>query len=251
MIFYFTATGNSLYIARNLDDKVISIPQVIHLSELKFKDEKIGIVCPVYAAEPPKMVLEFLRKAEFKTDYLYMILTYGKNARDACEYMAALAQEMGHHFNYIHSILMVDNYVPAFDMEQEKQLDKNVQTQLESIRMDIMKKRNDIQKAVKEYRDFHQNKNSDPSLMNGQQIMITDRCVGCGVCTRVCPIGNLTLQEGKSMRQSQICEYCMACLHHCPFKAISINHSDINPKARYRHEQISLSDIMQSNNQNK
>lgn len=37
MILYFTATGNSLYVAKQLDESPISIPQV--KSGMVFKDE--------------------------------------------------------------------------------------------------------------------------------------------------------------------------------------------------------------------
>lgn len=118
MLFYFTGTGNSLYVARQIEEKPISIPQILHQENLKFKDEKIGIVYPVYAGEAPKIVLEFLEKATFETDYFYLILTYGKDVTDAPECIARLLEEKGRHVNYIHSILMVDNYLPSFDMNE-------------------------------------------------------------------------------------------------------------------------------------
>ena len=69
MVFYFTGTGNSLYIAKQLDDVNYSIPQILKQEKLTFKEDKIGIVCPVYGHEMPKMVKEFIRKANFETKY--------------------------------------------------------------------------------------------------------------------------------------------------------------------------------------
>lgn len=77
MVFYFTATGNSLYVAKQLERDPVSIPQIIKEKELCFQDETIGIVCPVYGSEPPYMVQEFLRKAQFETEYFYVVMTYG------------------------------------------------------------------------------------------------------------------------------------------------------------------------------
>ena len=77
MVFYFTGTGNCLYIAKQLEAQPVSIPQVIHQENLHFCDKSIGIVAPVYGHEVPVMVKEFLHKATFDTDYFYMILTYG------------------------------------------------------------------------------------------------------------------------------------------------------------------------------
>ena len=105
-----------MYVARQIEETPISIPQVLHQENLNFKDEKIGIVYPVYAGEAPQIVLEFLEKATFETDYFYLILTYGKDVTDAPECIARLLEEKGKHVNYIHSILMVDNYLPSNGM---------------------------------------------------------------------------------------------------------------------------------------
>lgn len=77
MVFYFTGTGNSLYIAKQLDENPVSIPQAIHQKSLEFTSDRIGVVAPVYGHEVPDMVKEFLKAARFHTDYFYMILTYG------------------------------------------------------------------------------------------------------------------------------------------------------------------------------
>ena len=76
MIFYFSATGNSLYAAKRFSDTPVSIPQIMRGTERQFSDDAIGIVCPVYAGEPPKMVKRFLRESSFQADYFYLVLTF-------------------------------------------------------------------------------------------------------------------------------------------------------------------------------
>lgn len=56
MLFYFTGTGNSLYVAKQLDEEIISIPQVIHQEDLNFKADKIGIVVRIIYPEVPLRV---------------------------------------------------------------------------------------------------------------------------------------------------------------------------------------------------
>jgi protein involved in ribonucleotide reduction len=85
MLFYFTATGNSLYVAKKLDPNPISIPQALRGDNLSFEAETIGIVCPIFAGDAPSIVVDFLKKAKFNTDYLYMIMTYGNDHTDAAE----------------------------------------------------------------------------------------------------------------------------------------------------------------------
>ena len=124
MVFYFSATGNSLYVAKNLEKNPISIPQVIHNKNLFFKDETIGIVFPVYGSEPPYMVQEFLKKAKLDTEYLYIVMTYGCSNGASAEIIQKLAVENNLLLSYIHTIKMVDNYLPGFDMNEEKKADK-------------------------------------------------------------------------------------------------------------------------------
>ena len=85
MIFYFTGTGNSLYAAKQIGGELISIPQVIHRKEQSWRAEEIGIVCPVYGHEMPAIVKGFLKKAEFQTEYFFLILTYGNIHGGAAE----------------------------------------------------------------------------------------------------------------------------------------------------------------------
>lgn len=44
MIFYFTATGNSLYVAKTLEAQPISMAQAIHDEDKVYRAERIGIV---------------------------------------------------------------------------------------------------------------------------------------------------------------------------------------------------------------
>lgn len=253
MLFYFTGTGNSLYVARQFEDNPISIPQVINQEDLHFEEEMIGIVWPVYAGEPPKMVLDFLKKASFKTDYLYMILTYGKDDTDAPEYIEKLCQEFGLHIDYIHSILMVDNYLPSFDMNEQKAIDKKIEEQLQVALKDVKARKKEIPEANEAGREFHARAAKifaeNPELINGEQITVTDKCIGCGICTRVCPIGNFYVEDKKAKRKQNTCEFCLACAHNCPQKAITTSASDKNPDARYRNEHVTLQDIIKANQQ--
>lgn len=72
MVFYFTGTGNSLYVAKQLEAKPISIPQVMKKGNSEFSTDSIGIVAPVYGHEIPPMVKEFLKKSSFP----YKLLLY-------------------------------------------------------------------------------------------------------------------------------------------------------------------------------
>ena len=253
MLFYFTATGNSLYVARQFDQDLKSIPQVMKQENLEFEDETIGVVWPVYAGEPPKMVLDFLKKSTFKTDYFYMILTYGKDATDAPEYIQKKAHEFGLNIDYIHTVLMVDNYLPSFDMNEQMVMEKTTDQDIQIALKDITNRKREIPKADQDAKDFHKRAAKifadKPELINGEQITVTDKCIGCGICTRVCPAGRFYIENKKAKRTENTCEFCLACAHNCPQKAIVTSISDKNPNARFRNEHVSLQDIIKSNQQ--
>lgn len=142
MIFYFTATGNSLYVTKQLDEPWISIVQAVHDREKIYTADKIGIVCPVFGHEVPPLVKEFLTESTFRTDYFYMILTYGNRHGGAAELAHKLLEGLGIHPSYINVVLMVDNFLPGFDMNEQKALDKNVDGQMERIVRDIASGKN-------------------------------------------------------------------------------------------------------------
>ncbi len=112
MVFYFTATGNSLYAARQLDCECYSIPQEMH-GEMLYKAETIGIVCPVCGHEMPQLVKDFIVRASFVMDYLYLILTYGNRHGGASELAERFAQSVGKHFRYINVLLMPDKFAKS------------------------------------------------------------------------------------------------------------------------------------------
>ncbi len=253
MLFYFTATGNSLHVARQLDQKLVSIPQILKQDKLVFEDETIGVVWPVFAGEPPKIVLDFLKKATFKTDYFYMIITYGKDATDSPEFIYAKAKEFGLNIDYIHTVWMVDNYLPTLDMAEELTLTKTTDQDIAQALADIKNRKKFIPQAEQSQIDFHARMakifGEHPELINGEQITVTDKCVGCGICAKVCPVGRFYIEDDFAKRALNTCEFCLACAQNCPQKAIIMAMPEKNQNARFRNENVTLQDIINSNQQ--
>lgn len=60
-------------------------------------------------------------------------------------------------------------------------------------------------------------------------------CIGCGKCEKLCPMGNIAMQDGKPKFSNQ-CVGCMACAFGCPKDAINtgiLNSWRVNGKYRY------------------
>lgn len=253
MIFYFTATGNSLYAAKQLDETRISIAQAIHDKKMHYQAEQIGIVCPVFGHEVPELVREFLEAAVFETPYFYMILTYGNRHGGAAELAEQMLQKYGICASYINVLLMADNFLPAFDMNEQRAIDKKVEEQLETIREDIKNRRQyiapvtDADRAA--HREYLARRARMPEDAFSKLYRITDDCIGCKICTRVCPKNCFTVENQRSVWHPGGCITCMACIHACPMMAIQMNMPEKNPGARYRNENISICEIVDANDQ--
>lgn len=253
MVFYFTGTGNSLYAAKYLDKERISIPQVIRRENLVFQAESIGVVCPVYGHEMPSMVKDFLMKAKFRTGYFYLLLTYGRIHGGAAELAESFLGSCGKKVDYINTIMMVDNFLPGFDMNEQIAInpEKRVEEHMASIKMDIDGRKCYKQPVSQEDRDWHQAflDRTAGTLVKKPLYYVTDECIGCEICTRVCPAGCIRLEGRKAVNTEENCQMCMACIHHCPEKAIKLTIPEKNPDARYHNEYIRLTEIVEANNQ--
>lgn len=54
--------------------------------------------------------------------------------------------------------------------------------------------------------------------MNTKKWHHTDACIGCGKCVSACPVGNITLSDGRPVWGND-CTSCCACFHVCPVQA--------------------------------
>ena len=268
IVFYFTGTGNSLYIARQLAEEnteLLSIPQMVKQGKYEFEADEIGIVYPIYGHMPPNMVRRFIQKANLKADYLFAVLTYGNRKCNAVEIWDEVSRQAGKRFDYIGTIIMVDNWLPNFDMNEQMKIDKHIPENLQKITADINGGRHWHEPVTEEERQQHQGfmqrSGLDPEVgfltKSEKSFTVTDACIDCGICTYVCPRGNYELTS-RGAKMSGDCEFCFACIQNCPQKAIQFRKSEDgsfpdgtekNPNARYRNEHISLMELKLANNQ--
>jgi len=138
-VLYFTATGNNLYVAKKIGGEYYSIPKLIKEGQFEFEDEKIGIVFPVYNGGVPKIVEEFLSKATLKSKYIFGVTTYGAFSGASSRHLFEIGKRNAIKFSYINDLLMVDNYLPGFDMDKQVQKEpkKNIEENLMKIINDI------------------------------------------------------------------------------------------------------------------
>lgn len=268
VVLYFTGTGNCLYVARQLAGKegeIFSIPQLMRKKQFEIEADEIGLVYPIYGHMPPYMVREFIKKAQLKAEYKFAVLTYGMRKCNAVEIWDGISRKAGNVFDYIGTIVMVDNWLPNFDMNEQMKIDKHIPENLAKITSDLSNRRRWHEPVTQEEREQHEGFMSlsglDPEvgfLMKADRsFRVTDDCIHCGICTYVCPRGNYQL-TGQGVKIQGDCEFCFACIQNCPQRAIQFKKnedgtwpdgSEKNPNARYRNENVSLMELKLANNQ--
>ena len=134
-ICYFTASGNSLYVARRIGGNLLSIPKLMRQEKIEIEDDAVGIICPVYAAELPIMVMDFMRTAEIRTEYFFFVLTCGDRFDIVLGHAEQAAQARGWDLKYADGVKMVYNYLPMYDMQEEvaKLPQKDVEGQINRV----------------------------------------------------------------------------------------------------------------------
>jgi flavodoxin/NAD-dependent dihydropyrimidine dehydrogenase PreA subunit len=259
MIFYFSGTGNSLYVAKSIaqnnSEELVSISATLNRGdeyyEYFLKDgEIIGFVFPVYAWGPPKMVVEFIEKlklSNYHSNYIFSAVTCGGNIGNTMKVMADCLKKKGISLNSGFSIKMPNNYiimgnVDSKEIEKEK-LSRADET-LKNINSTIKQKTTNIFKLEKGFLPWLLTGVINPmfnkNAVNTTKFYANDNCTGCGICKKVCNCNNIKVSE--KVQWGKNCIQCLACIHYCPVKAIQYG-SGTEKKGRYTNPNISIDEM--------
>jgi hypothetical protein len=94
-VFYFTGTGNGLAIAKAVGGEAISIPKALKSGKTRYEDDAIGIVTPVYAGNPARIVVEFLKRIDLVAGYRFAVASYGGAMGNPIKPLASVAASKG------------------------------------------------------------------------------------------------------------------------------------------------------------
>lgn len=247
-IFYYTSTGNSLYVAKQLGGELYSIPNVLREGKKSFKADKIGFVIPSHFLGTPRIVKEFIEKVDLESDYIFIIMTYGNFTGTGSVHLKQILGKKNIKVSYANDILMVDNYIPMFNIENQiSQIpNKKIDEKLTQIVKDVNSSKKQILKksfidklstSVAQW--YYSNRKGDID----KKFIVSDECTSCKVCEKVCPVNNIVVTKKPDYKHN--CDECLACIHMCPVNAISLKKE--KNSIRYINNNVSLQEIIDSN----
>ncbi len=252
VIFYYTGTGNSLWSARLLAERMDGA----RLLPMKDADpftagdaEALGFVFPVHMWGVPAPVLRFLQKLALKPDGYYFALAVnaGQVSRTLLQLAGYLARR-GASLAGGFSIVLPSNYIPwggPGPEARQKELFAQAREKIAASgdffsgqRAGLIERGPLWQRIV--FSAMYKLSFKQVAKMD-KEFWSDDKCNACGICVRVCPAKNIVLKENKPVWQHH-CEQCLACIQWCPEEAIQYG-KKTPAYERYHHPEVRLKDM--------
>lgn len=254
-IYYFSATGNSLYAAKFLkntlgDTEILSIPEMIRKNNFSTGAEKIGFIFPLHYGGLPMPVEEFARKLDMPhAKYIFAIATcgvpyLGRPFTDLDEILATKNLKQ----NASWFLRLVSNYLPYRDTAADWRIRIRynfAQRKLKKIAAQISQSANHTTWELRKTwcKKMHDDWETRRGQLDEKFTCDATKCVKCGMCERICPTKNIVRPNGFPQWQHN-CVECLGCLHVCPKQAIDCG--DVTKgRKRYRHWQIKAQELLQ------
>jgi len=239
-IFYFSSTGNSLYIAQEIRKRInADIMYIPHSKDRALLYDRIIIVSPVYSFGLPIHTYNFLITLNPSAE-IYLILNYGGMLGGADRFAYELAKEHNITLHAVFTLKMPENYTlfitpPKFYLKRSL---KAAPQKINDIVEAIQQKKTFIPKPRKTKKNIYEKNRKNWHLI-AADFSVNNNCILCAKCVRLCPVGNIELND--KIRFKDHCVACLGCYHRCPQKAIIYKHR--KKKHRYVNPFISEYDI--------
>ena len=125
MIFYFSGTGNSKYVAQRiadaLGDTLLSMNDRIKTHDISAVEigERLVVVTPTYAWRIPRIVREWLLNTMLsEARRVWFVMTCGSEIGNAAKYNRELCQAKGIEYMGTAQVIMPENYIAMFKVPQ-------------------------------------------------------------------------------------------------------------------------------------
>jgi ferredoxin len=248
VVFYFSGTGNSLKVARDIADEIsdCEVASMSRAASLSGTYERIGFVFPCYSQGIPNIVTRFISALDLsmhKDAYYFVVVTCGASPGNCLAQVKSLLENKGLQVQYGSVVKMFANYVALYKMANnptERAAESSIA--VKQVCAEINRR---VQNKIPRSNfvlSLLYNIMSSSYAVKSKGFRVSDACNGCKNCANICPVDNITMKGDKPIFDSK-CEQCMACIQWCPKKAIDYK-KKTQTRGRYHHPDISFRDML-------
>ena len=233
MILYFSATGNTEFLATELakklgDDSLNLIERIKNKDLSEIHSDKPFVICaPVYVCEMPRFFMSYIRKVPLTgcKDVYFIVNSAGYSGISA--YLAKkAARHKKLNFKGCSEIVMPRNYfVSHYPVQSKDEIKERL--------VNACAKLDEIADKIKNGDKLHSryiflfekiitlpfNPVWSKYKLKAKEFFATDSCIGCGKCARVCPLNNIIIKDKRPV-WGGTCTHCMAGIGDCPTDAV-------------------------------
>ncbi len=270
-IYYFSGTGNSLHVARELQKglpqaRLIPMAALLEKKAVAANAETVGFIFPLYFMTMPAPVRRFCEKLDVSAaKYFFSVVTRMGTLSVAHLSIDRILKKKGKRLYSGFHLAMANNtptglkpgkgdarWVETIAPEKISRLDSAVHARLAMIQQTIMSRERYPKTAV-----------VNPFMLLLERLMdvvtrkaigridyfADESCTGCGICERVCPSRTIQAHQGKPVwRHDSPCFYCYACFNFCPTQSILVKNKYTLKNGRYVHPGVTASAIAAQKN---
>ena len=245
MVLYFSATGNTQFIATELAEKLgdecVDLLDRIKRSDLsEIRSEKPFIVCaPVYVCEMPRFLSKYLKRLKLSGNRKVYFIANSAGYSGITGYLAKRLfrkkkmEYMGHTEIIMPRNYFLGRYPPQTSDEIKKRLlsacDRLDETANLIKRGERLRGRHIF--MFEKLITIPFNPVWTKYKMPTKDFFATDKCVSCGKCEKLCPMNNISIRDKRPVWGNS-CSHCMACVGNCPADAIEYG-SATKEKGKY------------------
>jgi len=263
-LYYFSGTGNSLHIAKELQKRIpdatlIPIISLLKKETIKTNAEVVGIVFPLYLTTVPKPVDEFIKKLDINSvKYVFTVITRIGTFSVANVYINKVLKKSGKLLDSSFMINMANNspagLKPFADQKWAKKISKDklivleekVQENLKLIADYVTKRDKIYSKGSVSFLSYILEPIMTKLTQKSSEIpFYADMsCTKCGICEKVCMSGKVkTVDENVKWDKSVQCYYCYSCFNFCPTQSVLIEKKYLLKNGRYHHADTDYKEI--------
>jgi len=276
-IYYFSGTGNSLHVARELQKRIpetkrVPIVSLVNRETVTTNGTTVGFVFPHYSSSLPKIVHTFIEKISLgSAKYLFAIVTRGRTGTMTFNEIDNILRYKGRKLDSFFAVTMPSGSDPLIKGYVNRITDARIR-KLES---EMLARLDSIQRIIIDQEIIREKDTGDgtppptflipflplisaisPFLVRFGKLVETtfdfyfdEKCTGCGLCENICLAERVQMVDGKPLWQETFkCHGCFACFNYCPLESIKIRSrwwlkSYTIQNGRYHHPEITANDI--------